>query len=115
MPRLRRAPCVIRKLWNGVEFDIGTGPPIATIVVRDRWIIPRMLLDPIVTFGDAYSDGRLEVHGDLAAFLEQVFATRSAAPRRSLWRSLAVRLAALAARQQFARLALEYSSPLQYR
>jgi cyclopropane-fatty-acyl-phospholipid synthase len=76
------------QLWNGVEFDVGGGPPIATIVVRDRGVILRMLRDPILAFGDAYSDGRLEVHGDLAAFLEQTFATQSASPRQSWWRSL---------------------------
>jgi cyclopropane-fatty-acyl-phospholipid synthase len=42
-----------------------------TVVVADRRTLAELALDPEVAFGDAYSDGRVEVHGDLVAFLEE--------------------------------------------
>ncbi|MGH9739235.1 MAG: class I SAM-dependent methyltransferase [Candidatus Acidiferrales bacterium] len=42
-----------------------------TIVVSDRRTLARMAFDPEVAFGDAYSEGLVEVHGDLVAFLEE--------------------------------------------
>lgn len=43
-----------------------------TIVVADRRTLAELALDPEIAFGDAYSDGRIEVHGDLVAFLEDL-------------------------------------------
>jgi cyclopropane-fatty-acyl-phospholipid synthase len=69
-------------LWNGADFQIGTGHPVALVHVRDRWTFWKLLLNPMVAFGDAYSDGRLEVQGDLVVFLERLFAANALAPRR---------------------------------
>jgi cyclopropane-fatty-acyl-phospholipid synthase len=44
----------------------------ATIVVSNRRTLAQLALDPETAFGDGYSDGRIEVHGDLVAFLEEV-------------------------------------------
>jgi len=43
-----------------------------TVVISDRRTLAKLALDPEVAFGDAYSDGRIEVHGNLVEFLEQV-------------------------------------------
>jgi cyclopropane-fatty-acyl-phospholipid synthase len=43
-----------------------------TVVVADRRTLAELALDPEIAFGDAYSDGRIEVHGDLADFLEEL-------------------------------------------
>ncbi len=71
-------------LWNGADFLMGTGDPVAQVHLRDRWTLWKLLLNPSVAFGDAYSAGRLEVQGDLVAFLERIFTADSTAPRRSL-------------------------------
>ena len=52
---------------------------MARVVFRDRATFWKVLLDPNLQFGDAYSDGRLEVEGDLVAFLEAVYRAREAA------------------------------------
>src|SRR5579875_924848 len=38
----------------------------------DRRTLAQLALDPEIAFGDAYSDGRVQVEGDLVAFLEEV-------------------------------------------
>lgn len=59
-------------LWNG-ERIAGAGEPVAQIQVQDRATVLALLRDPGVRFGDAYSDGRIEVEGDLVALLETVY------------------------------------------
>ncbi len=46
--------------------------PVATIVIRDRGTLVRLLLHTDVAFGEAYSAGRLDVQGDLVAALETI-------------------------------------------
>jgi cyclopropane-fatty-acyl-phospholipid synthase len=46
---------------------------VATIVIRDLPTLFRLMLRPEVGFGDAYSEGTLEVDGDLVALLEAVY------------------------------------------
>jgi cyclopropane-fatty-acyl-phospholipid synthase len=43
------------------------------MVIQDRGTLLGLLRDPEVSFGDAYMDGRIEVEGDLVAFLEVVY------------------------------------------
>jgi cyclopropane-fatty-acyl-phospholipid synthase len=43
-----------------------------TVVIADRRTLAELALDPEIAFGDAYSDGRIEVHGDLVTFLEEL-------------------------------------------
>jgi len=47
--------------------------PAATVVIRDLPTLVRMMGDPEIAFGDAYADGRIEVHGDLVKALEAVY------------------------------------------
>lgn len=82
--RLLRAvgsPPVRLVLWNGEEIAASDAPPPARVVLRDRATFWKVLLDPNYQFGEAYSDGRLVVEGDLVAFLETIHRTRSAAGR----------------------------------
>jgi len=65
-------------LWNGEEFATAAGEPIASVHFRDRAAFLRLLLQPDLAFGDAYSDGRIEVEGDLIAFLERVYRAQPA-------------------------------------
>ena len=74
-------PPVRLVLWNGEEIATCTDAPIARVVFRNRSTFWKVLLDPNVQFGDAYSDGRLEIEGDLVGFLEAVYRTRAAADR----------------------------------
>jgi cyclopropane-fatty-acyl-phospholipid synthase len=55
------------------ETAVAAGPcPIATVVIKDRRTLVRLLLQPALEFGEAYTDGRLTIQGDLVALLEGV-------------------------------------------
>lgn len=67
-------------LWNG-EIIAAADPPLTHIVFHDRATFWKVVLDPNYQFGEAYSDARLEIEGDLAAFLEMINQSRAAAGR----------------------------------
>ena len=55
-------------------------PQRPTIWVADRHTLVLLLLNPEVSFGDAYSEGRLEIDGDLVSVLEMVLESTSQTP-----------------------------------
>jgi cyclopropane-fatty-acyl-phospholipid synthase len=61
---------VIIILWTGEEFAAAPGAPIARVRFRERAAFLGAMMNPDLGFGDAYSDGRIELEGDLVAFLE---------------------------------------------
>jgi cyclopropane-fatty-acyl-phospholipid synthase len=65
-------------LGNGVEVSPLEASPVANIRIRDRGTLLRLVLDPEVGFGDAYSEGRVTVEGDLIATLEALYQSMSA-------------------------------------
>jgi cyclopropane-fatty-acyl-phospholipid synthase len=68
----------LRVLLPGGEEVAPAGQPAFTVRVRDRRVLRRLLLNPDLGFGDAYSAGGLEIDGDLVSFLEMTFRS----PRR---------------------------------
>ena len=77
-------------LWNGAEFVTAPGRPVARLRIRDRRALWQLFLDPELGFGDAYSDGRIEVEGDFVAFLcDACRRPPATAPMRLLKRRLA--------------------------
>ncbi len=71
-------PPIRLTLGNGVEVSPPDASPVATIRIRDRGTLLRLVLDPEVGFGDAYSEGRITVEGDLIAALEALYQSMSA-------------------------------------
>jgi cyclopropane-fatty-acyl-phospholipid synthase len=67
-----RAPVQIVLGRNG-ELPRLRSESTPRVVILDRKALLRMLLDPEVGFGDSYTEGRVEVHGDLVRALEIVF------------------------------------------
>jgi cyclopropane-fatty-acyl-phospholipid synthase len=61
------------RLDNGVTTPSTGSVPLATIGIRDRTILFRLMLDPEIGFGEAYVDGRITVEGDLIAALEALY------------------------------------------
>lgn len=60
-------------LWDGRALGPARASAIATVRIRDRATLYRVLLDPQMAFGEAYTEGRLEVEGDLPAMLTATF------------------------------------------
>jgi len=67
-------PRIAVRLWNGDEFDITDEPPVATLEFRSRRAIAKLLASPSVGFGEAYSQGLLEVDGDFLDFMNEITA-----------------------------------------
>lgn len=60
--------------WDGQRIGTGNGvPAVAQVRIQDRATLYGLMKDPQVRFGDAYSDGRIQIEGDLVAFLEAVY------------------------------------------
>lgn len=73
-------------LWDGREFVTSPEPPLATVRVRDRQTFLRLLLNPDLGFGDGYSEGRIEVDGDLLSFLETMYRLERPSRADRTWR-----------------------------
>ncbi len=57
---------------DAADLMTNDGSKSTTVVVSDRRMLAKLALDPEMAFGDGYSDGRIEVRGDLTAFLEEL-------------------------------------------
>lgn len=56
-------------LWNGEGICRCQSPPRITVTIHDRRTLWNLIRDPFFQFGEAYSEKRLEVDGDLVEFL----------------------------------------------
>jgi cyclopropane-fatty-acyl-phospholipid synthase len=56
-------------LWDGQSRTASPQPAIATVVIHSRRTLFRLLVQPDLEFGEAYTNGRLDVGGDLVGFL----------------------------------------------
>jgi cyclopropane-fatty-acyl-phospholipid synthase len=73
-------PAIRVALWDGQQITLSDQPPVATVRIHDRRTLLGLIVNPEVHFGDAYTDGRIEVDGDLLALLQTVF--------RAMWPTL---------------------------
>jgi len=60
-------------LWNGERCSFSRAPAVACMHVHDRSALLRLILDPELYFGDAYTSGNIEVEGDLVRFIESIY------------------------------------------
>jgi cyclopropane-fatty-acyl-phospholipid synthase len=74
---LGNAPLEFVLGWTG-ERVIGPGTPVAKIRFADRATLWSVAADPRVSFGDAYSEGRVEIEGDLLDLLEIIYRSSAA-------------------------------------
>ena len=66
-------PALRVKLWNGESVATGSGDPVAVVGINSRAALAKLLLHPELYFGEDYSDGSIEVEGDLVKLLELVY------------------------------------------
>jgi len=71
-------------LWDGSHFCPEGVRPLATVLIKDRPTLLKLLLEPELGFGDGYTAGRIEVEGDLLEMLCAVFRA-TARPLSSRW------------------------------
>jgi cyclopropane-fatty-acyl-phospholipid synthase len=64
-------PRVSLKLWNGNEYSFSDGAPVAQMEIRDRSALLGMLRSPPMGFGEGYSKGLIDVHGDFYDFISE--------------------------------------------
>jgi cyclopropane-fatty-acyl-phospholipid synthase len=62
-------PAVRVVLWDGETVCTSPSPPVGSIVIRDRRVLRRMALQPIVGFGDGYGEGLIDIEGNLVDVL----------------------------------------------
>jgi cyclopropane-fatty-acyl-phospholipid synthase len=77
-------------LWNGERVSGSGAEMVHQLRIADRATLYTLFTDSQLGFGDAYSDGRISVEGDLIEFLETVYQStaRRAAPPSLLKRLL---------------------------
>jgi cyclopropane-fatty-acyl-phospholipid synthase len=67
-------PNISIRLWNGDEFPVTDARPVACLEFCEPRAVFELLRSPSVGFGDCYTEGMLEVHGDTLAFANEVTA-----------------------------------------
>jgi len=65
-------PNISVRLWNGNEFQISDGKPVACMEILDRGAVFQLLRSPSVGFGECYSQGRIEIDGDMRTFMVEL-------------------------------------------
>jgi cyclopropane-fatty-acyl-phospholipid synthase len=78
-------------LWSGERIAPAGSSPVARVRVASRATLLGILADPQVRFPDAYSEGRLEIEGDLVQLLESVYRAGLPGPQPSALQRLAAR------------------------
>ena len=73
-------------LWTGEHIAPVGVEPACRVRIRDRATLLAILADPQVRFPDAYSEGRIEIEGDLVRLLEEVYRAASRAAPSALGR-----------------------------
>ena len=60
-------PAISIELWDQQQISGSAGASSGRVLIRDRTTLWKLFLRPLLEFGEAYAEGRLEVDGDLAA------------------------------------------------
>ncbi len=63
-------------LWNGESITPATGRTVGRLRIANRASLLKLLINPNLHFGEAYSEGSIEIEGDLVKLLETVYLHR---------------------------------------
>ena len=77
-------PPVTLVMGNGSTVYSANGKSVGTVIVRDRKTLLQFLFNPELQFGEAFSEGKIEVQGDLIKVLEAIFRCMSTASKGGL-------------------------------
>jgi cyclopropane-fatty-acyl-phospholipid synthase len=73
------------RLWDGFELPSIAGPPVATVVFKNRRALISWVWDPDLNLGEAYMFGAVEIRGDLVAMLAAVYRALGNSKPRPWW------------------------------
>lgn len=81
-------------MWNGavVRPDDAHGEALNRVLIKDRATLFGLLRDTQVHFGDAYSEGRIEIEGDFVQLLETVYRSATRELRKGVLARVVERL-----------------------
>ncbi len=85
-------PPIRLALRTGAAVSPADDSPIASLIIEDRKTLLDLMLEPEIGFGDAYSEGRIRVEGDLIATLEAVYHSISELGQQSWYAKFVSRL-----------------------
>jgi cyclopropane-fatty-acyl-phospholipid synthase len=71
--RLAGSPPIRCVLPDGEVVYVGSGDPVATLRVRDRRALYHLMRSPDIGFGEGYTDGSIEIEGDLLTLVEAAY------------------------------------------
>ncbi len=77
-------PPVTMVMGNGSTIYSSKGKSVGTIIFRDQKTLMRFLVHPELHFGDAYTEGNIDVEGDLVEVLASIFKSMLTASRGGL-------------------------------
>jgi cyclopropane-fatty-acyl-phospholipid synthase len=66
-------PPVEFAIAGGARVGAGSATPVARVTFASRATLTAIVTDPWVRFGDAYSDGEVNIEGDLVRLLETIY------------------------------------------
>jgi cyclopropane-fatty-acyl-phospholipid synthase len=68
-------PNISIQLWNDETVKQHEETSVATVIVKSRAALLKLIIDPEYYFGELFSSGEIEVEGDLHACLEAIYRT----------------------------------------
>jgi len=68
-------------LWSGERITTSTTPVVSRVRIADRATLLGLARDPHIRFGDAYSEGKIVIEGDLLQFIETMYRAAPAQPK----------------------------------
>ncbi|MEP7242373.1 MAG: cyclopropane-fatty-acyl-phospholipid synthase family protein [Gammaproteobacteria bacterium] len=74
-------PAVEFILWTGERISTARDEIVARIRIADRATLFSLVKDPHIRFGDAYSEGRITIDGDLLQFIETMYKAAPVLPK----------------------------------
>lgn len=74
-------PAVEFVLWTGEGVTTSPVPVVSRVRIADRSALIGLIKDPHISFGDAYSEGRITVEGELVQFIEAMYRASPAQPK----------------------------------
>ncbi len=66
-------PPITIALWDGAVFAPTDTASVARMVIHDRRSLQKLAANPEYAFGELYSSGRIEIEGELPAFLDIIY------------------------------------------